>query len=56
MLTSAFLLAITLTLIALMLNNIIYFNNISEMGFMDHSGYDDVSIKNMVIRGIHIRV
>lgn len=48
MLTSAFLMAITLTLIAMMLNNIIYYNNISYMGFMDHSGYDDVSIKNMV--------
>lgn len=48
MLTSAFLLAITLTIVALMLNNVIYYNNISYMGFMDHSGYDDVSIKKMV--------
>ncbi len=37
-----------------MLNNIVYFNNISYMGFMDHSGYDDVSIKNMVVEEVHI--
>jgi hypothetical protein len=48
MLTSAFLLAMILVMIALMLNNIIYYNNIAYMGFMDQSGYDDVSIKTMV--------
>jgi hypothetical protein len=47
MLATAFLLAIVLTFIALMLNNVVYYNNISYMGFMNQ-GYDDISIKNLV--------
>lgn len=49
MLTSAFLLAISLVIIALMLNNIIYYNNIAYIGYMDQWSYDDVSIKNMIV-------
>lgn len=49
MLATAFLLAITLTFIALMLNNVIYYNNISYTGFMDQA-YDDNSIKNIVTK------
>ncbi len=47
MLATAFLLAIALTFIALMLNNVVYYNNISYTGLMDQ-GYDDLSIKNIV--------
>jgi hypothetical protein len=48
MLTGAFILAITLVSIALILNNVVYFNNVSYMGFMDNSGNSDISIKNLV--------
>jgi hypothetical protein len=47
MLATAFMMAIVLTFIALMLNNVIYYNNISYTGLMNQ-GHDDVSIKNIV--------
>ena len=55
MLATAFLLAIALTFIALMLNNVVYYNNISYMGFMNQ-GYDDISIKNLVAQGGDFRL
>lgn len=48
MLTGAFILAIILIFIALLLNNVIYFNNVTYIGFMGQSGYNDVSIKKLV--------
>lgn len=46
LLTFGFLFAITITIIALMLNNIIYTNNQAYIGFMDQSQYSDQSIKS----------
>ncbi len=55
MLATAFLMAIVLTFIALMLNNVVYYNNISYTGLMDQ-GYDDISIKNIVTQGGDLRL
>jgi hypothetical protein len=49
MLISAFLLAIAVVAISLMLNNVIYANNMAYVGFMDQSKYDDISIKKATI-------
>lgn len=45
MLISAFLLAIAVITITLMLNNVIYSSNMAYVGFMDQSRYDDLSFK-----------
>jgi len=45
MLISAFLLAITVVTITLMLNNIIYATNMAYVGFMDQSWYDNLCLK-----------
>ena len=47
LLTSALLFAIIITIIALMLNNVIYATNIAYMGFIDGSKYEDQSIRHM---------
>jgi pimeloyl-ACP methyl ester carboxylesterase len=45
MLISAFMLAIVVVAITLMLNNVIYSSNMAYVGYMDQSRYDDLSYK-----------
>jgi hypothetical protein len=45
MLISAFLLAIAIVTITIMLNNVIYSSNMAYAGFMDQTRYDDISFK-----------
>lgn len=45
MLISAFLMAMMVVMITLMLNNVIYSSNMAYVGFMDQSRYDDLSFK-----------
>lgn len=47
MLTSAFLFAVIIAIIAIMLNNLIFSNNVAYLGFMGQSKYDELSIKQM---------
>lgn len=49
MLTCAFLFAIILVIITLMLNNVIYSNNVAYLGFMGQSGYEQRAIKEATI-------
>ncbi|CAJ35795.1 hypothetical protein [Methanocella arvoryzae] len=49
MLTCAFLFAIILVIITLMLNNVIYSNNMAYLGFMGQSGYEQRAIKEATI-------
>lgn len=50
MLISAFLLAMMVVAITLMLNNVIYSSNMAYVGFMDQSRYDDLSYKQATIK------
>lgn len=50
MLISAFLLAIAVVTISLMLNNVIYASNLAYVGFMDQSRYDDICFKQVTAR------
>ncbi|CAJ35801.1 hypothetical protein [Methanocella arvoryzae] len=49
MLTSAFLLAIVIIIVTIMLNNLIYSNNVAYLGLSDQSQYDDLSIMKMTV-------
>lgn len=50
MLISAFLLAMMVVAITMMLNNVIYSSNMAYIGFMDQSRYDDLSYKQATIK------
>jgi hypothetical protein len=50
LLSSAFLLAIAIVIITLMLNNVIYSSNVAYVGFMDQTKYYDESIKQSTIK------
>jgi hypothetical protein len=45
MLISAFMLAMAVVVISLMLNNVIYAGNLAYVGFMDQTRYDDLNFK-----------
>jgi hypothetical protein len=49
MLTGAFLFAAIIVIIAIMLNNLIFSNNVAYLGFMEQSKYDELSIKHMTV-------
>jgi hypothetical protein len=50
MLISAFMLAMMVVTITLMLNNVIFASNLAYVGFMDQTRYDDISFKQATAR------
>lgn len=53
LLSGAFLFAIAIAIIAIMLNNVIYSNNVAYIGFSEQSTYGDSSLKQMMIDEIY---
>lgn len=53
LLSGAFLFAIAIAITAIMLNNMIYTNNVAYTGFSEQSIYDDSSLKQMMIDEIN---